>query len=84
MRCQTISDWFFEMSNWPCSELVWFSQQLRNAREISKCFGNLQTTNSWAVFRFCFVPTAPFLNIMTIRKSGPWAYLPRRSPRMNK
>ena len=44
--------------------------RLSNAHEIRKYFGNKQTTNSWAVLRFCFVYTAPFLNITTLRKSG--------------
>ena len=81
-RCQTISDWFFNMSNWPSGGFVWFSlhQQnlqkakkirLSNAHEIRKYFGNEQMTNSWAVLRFYFVRTAPFLNITTLQKSGP-------------
>ena len=48
--------------------------RLSNAHEICKYFGNKQTTNSWSVLRFCFVRTAPFLNITTLRKSGPRAY----------
>ena len=45
--------------------------RLSNVHEIRKYFGNQQTINSWAVLRFCFVRTAPFLNITTLRKSGP-------------
>ena len=45
--------------------------RLRNAHQIRKYFGNYQTTNSWAVLRFGLVRTAPFLNITTLRKSGP-------------
>ena len=68
-----ISDWFFHMSN----IIYEFGKRQRkyrlsNAHEIRKYFGNYQTTNSWTVLRFCFVRTAPFLNITTLRKSGPW------------
>ena len=54
-------------------EIDWRQRKYRlsNAHEIRKYFGNYQITNSWAVLRFCFVRTAPFLNITTIRKSGP-------------
>ena len=45
--------------------------RLSNAHEIRKYFGNYQTTNWWEVLGFCFVRTAPFLNITTLRKCGP-------------
>ena len=35
-RCQTISDWFFDMSNWPSGGFVWFSQHLQNPLEATK------------------------------------------------
>ena len=35
-RCQTISDWFLEMSNWPSGGFVWFSQQLLNRQKATK------------------------------------------------
>ena len=43
-----------------------------NAHKIRKCFYKLATTNTWVLLRFCFVRTAPFLNI-TFWKSGPWS-----------
>ena len=50
-RCQPISDWCLEMSDWPSRGFVCFLQRPTatkipaNAREIRKCFGNKQTTD---------------------------------------
>ena len=58
-RCQMISDWFFDMSNWPSGRFVWFPQpslqsMLNMRRSLATIFGNflyllkiLATISSW-------------------------------------
>ena len=58
-RCQTISDWFFDISNWPSDGFVWFSQHLTTK------FVNVLETSKQRI-RLCSVSYA-LLYFLTLR-----------------